>query len=433
MEDIRYIVTKYQKGVLNFSIKGQTNRLDSIAFTKTQEEETDINIGDIVIAKVLNVVKNIHAAFIDYKPNKRGFLPLDNANSPIITNRHYDGRILAGDEILVQLEKEAVRTKDPVFTTNLSLAGKYCVIFNGNRQINVSKKCPRDVKKRLLTAIPNDLPFGVIIRTNAMELLQRSLSYYQSDITNVDLQEMQIELNPLVQECTQLSEKMQLLLREGLHRTCYSIIYKTEPHYLTNLRDEIHIYPDREENERNLIGKIHIITDDIALYHEIKAFVGLYMPSLIENISLYQDEYPLQKLYSVETRLNELLSTKVWLKSGAYLVIEKTEALYVIDVNSGKNISQKENAQYIYSINLEAAQELMRQIRLRNLTGIIIIDFINMNDPAKEEFLLQELKNLAKQDRILTTVVDITELGLVEITRKKTTKSLSEQLLSKYI
>ena len=132
----------------------------------------------------------------------------------------------------------------------------------------------------------------------------------------------------------------------------------------------------------------------------------------------------------METKLNELLSAKVWLKSGAYLVIEKTEALYVIDVNSGKNISQKENAQYIYSINLEAAQELMRQIRLRNLTGIIIIDFINMNDSAKEEFLIQELRTLAKQDRIATTVVDITELGLVELTRKKTTKSLNEQLLS---
>ncbi|MCI9034393.1 MAG: ribonuclease E/G [Lachnospiraceae bacterium] len=430
MEDICYIVTKYQKGVLYFSIKGQTNRLDSIAFTKTQGDETDIKIGDIVIAKVLNVVKNINAAFIDYKPNKRGFLPLDNAYIPIITNRNYDGRILAGDEILVQLEKEAVRTKDPVFTTNLSLAGKYCVISNSNLQRNISRKCPKDKKKLLLAAIPNDIPFGVIIRTHAMELLRRAPIYYQNDNTDMNLQEIQMDLKPLIQECMQLSEKMQLLLREGLHRTCYSYIYKAEPHYLTNLRDEIHIYPDQEEHEKNLTGKIRIITDDAVLFHEIKAFASLYMPSLIDNISLYQEDYPLQKLYSVETKLNELLSAKVWLKSGAYLVIEKTEALYVIDVNSGKNISQKENAQYIYSINLEAAQELMRQIRLRNLTGIIIIDFISMNDSAKEEFLIQELRTLAKQDRIATTVVDITELGLVELTRKKTTKSLNEQLLS---
>ena len=288
MEDICYIVTKYQKGVLYFSIKGQTNRLDSIAFTKTQGDETDIKIGDIVIAKVLNVVKNINAAFIDYKPNKRGFLPLDNAYIPIITNRNYDGRILAGDEILVQLEKEAVRTKDPVFTTNLSLAGKYCVISNSNLQRNISRKCPKDKKKLLLAAIPNDIPFGVIIRTHAMELLRRAPIYYQNDNTDMNLQEIQMDLKPLIQECMQLSEKMQLLLREGLHRTCYSFIYKAEPHYLTNLRDEIYIYPDQEEHEKNLTGKIRIITDDAVLFHEIKAFASLYMPSLIDNISLYQ-------------------------------------------------------------------------------------------------------------------------------------------------
>ena len=130
----------------------------------------------------------------------------------------------------------------------------------------------------------------------------------------------------------------------------------------------------------------------------------------------------------METQIDELLAKKVWLKSGAYLVIEKTEAMYVIDVNSGKNISKKENAEYIYQINMEAASEIMRQIRLRNLTGIIMIDFINMEDSAKDHALLQQLRVLAKKDFILTTIVDITALGLVEITRKKTTKSLAEQL-----
>ena len=175
-----------------------------------------------------------------------------------------------------------------------------------------------------------------------------------------------------------------------------------------------------------------IITDDNDLYDEIMEFVSLYMPEQLSNISLYQDaSYPLKKLYRVETQLEELLSSKVWLKSGAYLVIEKTEAMYVIDVNSGKNIAKKENAQYIYQINIEAAQEIMRQIRLRNLTGMILIDFINMKDEKKDLELLQELRILAKKDRILTTVVDMTALGLVELTRKKTTKSLAEQLTQK--
>ena len=153
------------------------------------------------------------------------------------------------------------------------------------------------------------------------------------------------------------------------------------------------------------------------------------MPEQLHDIVLYQDtDYPLQKLYRVETQLDELLSKKVWLSSGAYLVIEKTEAMYVIDVNSGKNITKKDSSAYVYQINIEAADEIMRQIRLRNLAGIILIDFINMEDEQKDTLLLQELKRLAKKDRILTRVVDITALGLVEITRRKTTKSLDEQL-----
>ena len=152
------------------------------------------------------------------------------------------------------------------------------------------------------------------------------------------------------------------------------------------------------------------------------------MPEQLTRISLYQDDdYPLYKLYRVETQLEELLGRKVWLKSGAYLVIEKTEAMYVIDVNSGKNISKKDADEYIYQINLEAAREIMRQIRLRNLTGMILVDFINMEDRQKEDALLQELRVHARKDRIQTDVIDMTVLGLVEITRKKTLKSLAEQ------
>ena len=176
-----------------------------------------------------------------------------------------------------------------------------------------------------------------------------------------------------------------------------------------------------------------IITDDWQIYDELRDFAALYMPEQLASISLYQDDYSLQKLYRTETQLNELLAKKVWLKSGAYLVIEKTEAMYVIDVNSGKNISKKNAAEYIYQINLEAADEIMRQIRLRNLTGMILVDFINMEDSEKDASLLQQLGVLAKRDHIQTNIVDITALGLVEITRKKTTKSLAEQLTGRGI
>jgi ribonuclease G len=172
-----------------------------------------------------------------------------------------------------------------------------------------------------------------------------------------------------------------------------------------------------------------IITDDIGLYNELLEFIRLTSPQMSDRIKMYTDEsYQLNKLYSIESKLEALLNKKVWLKSGAYLVIEKTEAMYVIDVNSGKNISKKANAEYIYSINAEAAKEIMYQLRLRNLTGMILVDFINMDNQEDKEHLLEELRQYAKRDMIKTMVVDMTALDLVEITRQKNKKSLAEQI-----
>lgn len=405
MNAMRYIIAKYRNGILSFTLDSKTGKMESVTFTTSNENTDHAKIGDIFVAKVKNVVKQINVAFIDYAPNKKGCLPIRTDYAPIITNRRYDGRILAGDEVLVQLEKEAVRTKEPVFTTNLSLAGRYSVVSSGSTYKGISRKCSKSEKERLRTAIPQQLDYGVVIRTNAVALLQTDNS--EDDCTDV--------LQPIRDEIQYLNNKMSALIHDGSHRTCFSQIWKAASSYLTNMRDEGITYQQ-------------IITDDQQIYNEIKDFVALYMPDQLANISLYQDAYPLHKLYRVETQLDELLAKKVWLKSGAYLVIEKTEAMYVIDVNSGKNISKKDTAEYIYQINLEAATEILRQIRLRNFTGIILIDFINMEDSQKEESLLQELRILAKKDHIQTNIVDITALGLVEITRRKTTKSLAEQL-----
>lgn len=406
MSDIRFILTKYKEGILSFALNNEKNCFETVSYTKNSNDTVVINIGDIFVAKVLNVVPNLNAAFIYYAPKKKGYLSLDNNYTPILLNRKYDGRILAGDEIIVQLEKEAVRTKEPVFTMNLSLVGKYCVVTNGNLYKGVSKKCSKLQREQLLKAIPQDINYGVVIRTNAAEL-----------IPNEDCEDN--TLSPVTNECIYLNSIMDKILTEGIHRTCYSRIWQSPPAYLSNLLGDTQIG-----------NYSKIITDDEVLYNELIDFASAYMPQILSVIVLYKDDsYPLQKLYGVDTKMQELLSKKVWLKSGAYIVIEKTEAMYVIDVNSGKNITRKNYEQYISSINAEAAVEIMRQIRLRNLTGIIIIDFINMENKDEEARLLKELKSLAKQDRILTTVVDITPLGLVEITRKKTTKALNEQLL----
>lgn len=406
MSALRYVLTRYQDSILSFSLDMNTNRFESVSFTDVHPDS--IAIGDIFVAKVVNVTMHMNAAFIDYRPGEKGYLPLKTPHPPVLLNRTYDGVLRSGDELLVQLEKEAVRSKEPVFTTNLSLAGKYCVVTNENASRNqnarsVSKKCSKEIKPLLADAIPDTISYGVIVRTSAAALLAQP--------------QKEDALQPLTDECLRLTAQMDKLLQESMHRTCYSRVHKPLPAYLAYLLDA------------DITRYRQLITDDALLYQELAGFAADYMPALSDSISLYGDDtYPLQKLYSVQTRLEELLCPKVWLKSGAYLVIEKTEALYVIDVNSGKNISKKNAAQYFYNINMEAAAECMRQIRLRNLSGIILIDFINMEDSRLETQLLQELRALAGQDSVQTDIVDMTPLGLVEITRSKKKKALTEQL-----
>lgn len=394
----KLILTKYQNGILSLLLKN--HRIQEISYSR---QDNAGKLGDIFVAKVLNVVPNIHAAFIDYQKGKRGYLPMNGKYKPMLLNRAYDGRILAGDELLVQMEKEPIREKEPVFTMNLSLAGKYCVVTNANTTKSVSHKLSKQDRESLKRILPSDTEYGIVVRTHAKELL------------------IENNLSALEQECSQLLSQMEKLLKEGIHRTCYSKVYQAPSSYLTELRD--HTAWEYEQ----------IVTDDVELYQELEDFLISCIPEKKALLTFYQDNsVSLHKLYGIDTKIQELLQKKVWLPSGAYLVIEQTEAMYVIDVNSGKNIAKKSMDSYVLSINLEAAREIMRQIRLRNLSGIILIDFINMEEDSMKEQLMQELKKLARLDGISTTVVDMTMLGLVELTRKKTKRSIKSQLESTF-
>lgn len=387
------VITKYQGGII--SMLQHDNSLEAIHFHGNQNKP---QIGDIYVAKVMNIVKNINAAFIQFQPDQRGYLSLEHLHEPVLLNRTYDGRLLCGDEILVQLDKEAIKTKDPVFTTNLSLSGKYCVVSNGNLTKGVSAKLTKQEKEILYPAIPQNVNYGVIIRTNAASLIP----------TN-SIDELTCEIQAL---CNQLDQ----LVASGIHRTCYSRLTEATPEYVHFIRDEYQNKYDR------------ILTDDEDIFSNIKNYLEKYEPEKQEFLSLYQDDsYPLHKLYRIDTKIQELLHPKVWLKSGAYLIIEQTEAMHVIDVNSGKNIAKKENEEYVLKINLEAAKEIMKQISLRNLSGMIIIDFINMSKQESIDSLMNELHKLARKDPVKTNIVDMTALGLVEITRKKGKKSLQQQ------
>lgn len=419
------------------SLLYQDNRLVQVKVHdgKREGESSSLPLGAIYIGKVKNVVPTIDAAFVEVCKGSMGFLPMKNAKNPIIVNRKYDGRILAGDEILVQIEKEGIKTKDPGLTCNLSFTGKYCVLTTGKQNLGFSTKL--DNKTKLLWKqkleewkIEDTLleeKVGMVVRTNVAVLTEHNLNIQNNNlkIENVNHEYRKMSKNVIIsenrdvqdaecfrREWEQLLEQKNKVLDSVSYRTCFSCLYQPLEGYLADIRDTYEYSFDK------------IITNKEDIYHRIRE----EFPTM-ENVEFYQDSrIPLEKLYSVETRLKEALDERVWLKSGAYLVIQQTEALTVIDVNSGKIQKKNPKDDIYHEINKEAAKEIALQLRLRNLSGIIVIDFISQNTKEQDSELLMYLNSLVKQDSVKTSVIDMTPLGLVEVTRKKIHKSLKEQL-----
>ena len=382
-----------------------------------EDKLSSLPLHAIYIGKVKNVVPSIDAAFVEVEKGKKGFLPMKQAKNPIIVNRKYDGRIVAGDEILVQIEKEGIKTKDPGLTCNLSFTGKYCVLTTGKQSVGFSTKLDNQTKlywKQQLEEwnmdeILAEENIGLVVRTNVTALMEDGIDP-QSDIAKTS--DVCIGSSKFREEFQQLLEQKNKVLSAVSYRTCFSCLDQPMEGYLEDIRDA---YEDSFDK---------IVTNNEVFYRRIRET----FPTM-ENVELYQDtRIPLEKLYSVETRLKEALDERVWLKSGAYLVIQQTEALTVIDVNSGKIQKKNPKDDIYFEINKEAAGEIALQMKLRNLSGIIIIDFINQNTKEQDKELLAYLSGLVKKDSIKTNVVDMTPLGLVEVTRKKIHKSLREQL-----
>ncbi|MBQ6886909.1 MAG: ribonuclease E/G [Lachnospiraceae bacterium] len=391
-ENGKLLLTPYKNKILLLHIKN--NRL---VFAQAFSAKNESILGNIYIGKVTNVVKNIDAAFVEIYPGQICFLPLKECRHAILTNRTYDKRILAGDEIVVQVVKEAVKTKQPSVTANISFTGTYCVVTTGKRTIGYSNKL-KVAEKEKLEKFSKDFfsnsTFGYVFRTNCRELHGN--------------------YEPLTEELHVLTKKANDFLTTAVHRTCYSLLEESSAPYISAVNS---IY----QNEYD-----EIITDNQSLYEKLTACAELSSA----KIRFYEDDsFPLQKLYSVETKLSEALAKQVWLKSGGYLVIEPTEALTVIDVNTGKSIGKCTPEEHYFRTNMEAAKEIARQLKLRNISGIIIVDFINMDSKDKEDELLLQLKTDLKGDSVKTKVVDITPLGLVEITRQKISKTLAEQMM----
>ena len=354
-------------------------------------------LGNIYVGRVKNIVKNLNAAFIEIAPKKPCYYSLEDVKEPLYTKKINSPRMVQGDEVVVQVVQESSKSKPPKVSTNLNLTGKYLVITSENRTFGISRKLDSEERQRLREAIPFEAggEFGLIVRTNA---------------ASASTEEILAEYQQLRQEYLSLKEK-------APHRTVFSCLKASLPEYLHALRNI---------NQELLEG---ILTDDRQLFEEMREYLAECQPEDLEKLSLYEDPMlSLSSLYSLERRIQEALQERVWMKSGGYLVIQPTEALTVIDVNSGKSVAKKQAEEHHLKINLEAAQEIAHQLRLRNLSGIIVVDFIDMKSGSYQEMLMQALRNAVRTDSVPVQVVGMTRLNLVEITRKKIKKPLAEQV-----
>ena len=368
---------------------------DFVDFQVFQEEESLLN--SIFVARVDNIVPNIKAAFVRISPKQVCYLPLEDVQAPLYVKKQSELKKLSiGDEIVVQVVKDAIKTKDPVVSTKLTLVGKYCVLTTENTSLGVSKKITGEHHLQMSELLSTNVSeqakeygFGMIVRTNALEATEEEL----------------------IRDLTETMERFISLKEKSAHQTAFAVLEKPEAPYIQKLKSS------------DLTALDNIYTDEEDIFAEIEE----KLPYLKEKglLKLYKDDkVSLGTLYNFRGSVDKLIEKRVWLKSGANIIIEQLETMTVIDINSGKNISKNETA--ILEINKEAAVEIARQLRLRNISGMIIIDFINMKSKEHMDELVAVLKEQIKKDSVTCSFMDVTKLGLVELTRKKTYKSLKE-------
>lgn len=393
------------------ALRLQDDRLVEASFFPKEPSK----MGAVYIGKVKNLAKNIDACFVEIAKGETCFLSLRNAITPCLLNRRYDGRILAGDELPVQVVRDAQKTKQAAVTAQISLADDYIVLALGTARTGYSTKLDRAKKEEIkrLFHQAGILENDCLVQALLQEKAGAEGAWIPSAGLVVRTRAEEISGEELLVHFQAVLEQFAGLLRTAVHRCCYSCLREAEA--------------GAEAALRQFAGEV--ITDQEGVFEQLTRYSR--EQDLPVKIRLYQDSMlSLSALYGLEHKIEEALGTRVWLKSGGYLVIEHTEALTVIDVNSGK-CETGDNSQETYrKINLEAAGEIAVQLKLRNLSGIILVDFINMQSGRDNAELMHFLRTAVQKDSVKTTVIDMTPLGLVEITRKKTSRPLREQFLS---
>ena len=388
-----FVITRYQERML-FGL-WQDNRAAMLQWA----DPGDQILGNIYAGRVKMIVPGLDAAFVDIGLETDCFLSLREAKKIRLTTGELLDRPLKGqDEILVQVSREAVKSKPPEVTAAITLTGRLVVLMAGKYGIGVSARIHdetwRKEAKSALEGLLDARETGWIIRTDA----------YQEPIEEI------------AEDARALQADLEKVFKIAPYRSVPSCL-----HWMDSAWEKELLRIPASEAER-------IVTDIPEVYEEAREYLTAKRPELLPALSLYQGMPSLAAVYAVGAQLKEATDRKVYLKNGGYLVIEPTEALTVIDVNSGPMSGKRGNAEEFFRrINIEALYEACRQIRLRNLSGIILIDFVNLKSQAEREELFALLSRECAKDPVPTKAVDFTRLGLAEITRKKLYAPLKEQ------
>jgi ribonuclease G len=365
-------------------------------------------VGNIYKGKVLRILPGLQSAFVDIGQAKAGFIHVTDLIDMRVSGNEGDETrelprietlIREGQSIKVQVTKEPIGTKGARVTTNLSLASRYLVNMPGSTHIGISQKIEDETTRAELRSMIESVPGagekdGFIART-AAEMAKPS---------------------EILREAELLRHFWDVVGEKSESQDAPFLVHEDLPLHLKVMRDLI----NQNTNK--------IIVDSSAIFKKLSPFIKDFIPQKEDCLSLCEEAVPLFDIYNIEDQIQQALERKVPLKSGGYLVIEQTEAMATIDVNTGGFVGRKDLEETIYRINLEAAEAIPRQLRLRNMGGIIILDFVDMVDEDNKRQVLRVLEKGLQQDRVKCRITEISELGLVEMTRKRAYESLANRL-----
>ena len=371
-------------------------------------DETNQIDGNIYVGRIQNVLPGMELAFVDIGIPKNAVLyrgdvsyDRDEVDGGPSNDKRIEEMIRSGQTIICQVTKNAIGAKGARLTQEVSIPGRFAVLVPNSSTIGISKRLPDGERRRLRKIIDEVKPerHGIIIRTAA------------EGVTADDL----------ARDVTSLAEKWAAIEAEVAKSNQPRLVYRDLDLAVRVLREELN------DDYRG------VIIDDLELYEKVREYVLAVNPELADRIEYYDravEDLPLFERYFVHEQLHRALDRKVFLPSGGSLIIERTEALTVVDVNTGKNVGTTNLEETVFRNNLEAAEEVARQLRLRDIGGIIVIDFIDMEPKVNREAVASALRQALSRDKTRTQVFDISELGLVEMTRKRVNEGLLESVSS---